>query len=296
MKANEGSFGCSGEKQYQHTPAAILELKHKPDDVEKVVSIAAGDNHILALTTHGNIYSWGTGEQGQLGRKIIVRHKISSTVPAKVILGKRTSGTKKPGKTVRIGAGAFTSFAVDEDGVLWAWGLNKNGQTGTGSKEDEVGVPTKVIGLNKEELGGDAVVVAMEGGAQHSVFLASDGRVYACGRAEAGQIGVPKDHEALVSRGKDGDHVREPVRVEFDKDEGEDPVVAISCGVHNNAAITRGGALYGWGQGMQGEHGVKREVVVWTPTMVVRREGGDWKGLAVACGGQHTFGLFQKKE
>ena len=47
-------------------------------------------------------------------------------------------------------------------------------------------------------LGGDAGVVAMEGGAHHSVFLTTDGRVYACGRADAGQIGVPKDHEALA--------------------------------------------------------------------------------------------------
>jgi regulator of chromosome condensation len=216
MKMNEGSLCFSGEKRHQHTPAAILKLKQKPDHIEKVVSIAAGNNHLLALTTHGDIYSWGVGEHGQLGRKIIVRRKISGTVPAKVILGKRTSGTRKSRQAVRIGAGAFTSFAVDEDGVLWAWGLNKTGQTGTGSKEDEVGVPTKVIGLSKEELGGDAVVVVMEGGADHSVFLTSDGRVYACGQVD-GRIGLPKDHA-------DGDIVWEPVRVEFDRDEGEDPV------------------------------------------------------------------------
>jgi alpha-tubulin suppressor-like RCC1 family protein len=53
----------------------------------------------------------------------------------------------------------------------------------------------------------------VEGGAHHSVL---DRRVYACGRADAGQIGTPKDHGALVSRGEDRDHVQKPVRVKFD--------------------------------------------------------------------------------
>jgi regulator of chromosome condensation len=57
--------------------------------IEKVSSIAAGDNHILALTTEGNLYSWGSGEQDQLGRRILARHKIGGTVPEKVLIGKR---------------------------------------------------------------------------------------------------------------------------------------------------------------------------------------------------------------
>jgi regulator of chromosome condensation len=79
--------------------------------------------------------------------------------------------------------------------ALWAWGLNNLGQTGTGSKENEVSIPTKVIGRSKEELSGDPVIVAMEGSAHHSVFLTLDRRVCACSRADAGQIGVPNDHE-----------------------------------------------------------------------------------------------------
>ena len=106
-----------------------------------------------------------------------------------------------------IGAGAFTSFAVDEGGVLWAWGLNNLGQTGTGSQANEVEVPQKVIGMSRDELG--ASVVAMAGGLHHSVFLTSNGKVYACGRANAGQIGLPKGHEAFV----DGEGVRDYLRV-----------------------------------------------------------------------------------
>ena len=63
----------------------------------------------------------------------------------------------------------------------------------------------------------------------------------------------------------------EPALVTFS--DPNDPVIQISCGAHNNAAVTRGGALYCWGQGVQGELGLGDEEEVRTPRVVVRREG-----------------------
>lgn len=54
--------------------------------------------------------------------------------------------------------------------------------------------------------------------------------------------------------------------------------------------------MLSWGQGIQGELGIKGEVEVWVPTVVVLKEGGVWKPVHVSCGGQHTIGLFQEKE
>jgi regulator of chromosome condensation len=285
-QASEGALGFSSGAKLQFTPAPILELGHKPGDTEKVSSIAAGDNHLLVLTTHGNLYTWGAGEQSQLGRKVISRRKIAGTIPEKITLGNRSR------KGVVVGAGAFHSFAVDDAGDVWGWGLNQLGQTGTGLPETEVQLPTKVVGLGKEELDGVSVV-AIDGGEHHTLFLTSDGRVYACGRANAGQLGLRDDHPAFKARGDDRDHLREPVLVEFPED--DDPVVNISVGVHNSVAVTKGGALYSWGQGQQGELGVGDETEVKTPRIVVRREGGSWAAMQADCGGQHTLGLFRKK-
>ena len=201
-------------------------------------------------------------------------------------------GTCQKTRAVAIGAGGMTSFAVDEDGVLWAWGSNHLGQAGTGSGEMEIWLPTKVVGLSKEELGG-ATVVAMQGGEHHSLFLTSDGKIYACGRADAGQLGLPKDHVLFAERKEDRDHLRVPALVNIP--DADDPIVAISCGTHNNAAVMKGGVLYCWGQGLQGELGVKGKEEVWEPTVVVRKEGGKWKAITVSCGGQHTVGLFVSK-
>lgn len=274
--------------KHQFLPVSILELSHKPGDTEKVSSIASGANHLLVLTTHGNIYSWGASEQCQLGRKVLERRKIHGTVPEKVVLGTRSR------KAVAVGAGIYHSFAVDDNGDVWGWGLNSMGQTGTGfddSDEPLVQLPTKVIGLSKADLGDDKVV-QIAGGEHHTLFLTAAGKVYACGRSNAGQLGLADDHPAFKDRPYP-DFVAEPVEVEFPED--DDPIAYISVGLHNNMAVSKDGALYCWGQGTQSELGVP-DVEVKTPRMIVRREGGSWSAVKVACGGQHTLGLFRKKE
>ncbi|KAF5358908.1 hypothetical protein D9758_004806 [Tetrapyrgos nigripes] len=281
FRVNEGSLGFSSDLKHQFLPVPILnsQLSHKPGDIEKVSSITAGVNHLLVLTTHGNIYAWGAGEQAQLGRKVLERRKIHGTVPEKISLGLRSRKAKV------IGAGSFHSFAVDDAGDIWGWGLNTMGQLGTGweSEDDaQVQLPKKVLGLSKEELGGDTVV---------EIKRRRASLVYACGRSNAGQLGLPDDDPVFKDR-TDPDFFPEPVQVKFPDD--DDPVVHIATGTHNNLAITQDGALYCWGQGTQGELGVP-DVEVKTPQMIVRREGGSWAAIKVACGGQHTLGLFRKK-
>lgn len=264
----------------------------KPGDVEKVVSVASGNNHLVVLTTHGNVYTWGAGEQGQLGRKVLERRKIHGTTPEKVVLGTRSR------KAVVVGAGNYHSFAVDDHGEVWGWGLDTMGQTGTGamnSKIDssEVQLPKRVVGLSKEELGGEETVVEIVGGEHHTLFLTSAGRVFACGRSESGQLGLSDDHEAFKDR-ENEDYIAEPQHVVFP--ESDDPVRSIAVGTHSNMAVTEGGALFSWGEGSQSELGLGADMdCAKTPTVVVRKTGGSWSAVAVACGGQHALALLKKK-
>ena len=142
-------MGFSTEAEHEITPTAVFDTK-----TEKVTSVAIGNNHLILLTTAGNVYTLGVGEEGQLGRRVVERRKIRGTLPEKIVLG-----NKRNRKAVAVGAGNNHSFAVDEDGVVWAWGINAKGQLGTGvgdlRVDGEVMTPKKVIGLSKEELGGD---------------------------------------------------------------------------------------------------------------------------------------------
>jgi regulator of chromosome condensation len=275
-QANEGALGFSTGLTHQFIPKIAL-----PN--EQCVDVCTGNNHLLALTTTGTIFSWGAGEQGQLGRKILERRKIHGTNPERVVLGARGR------RATAVGAGSFHSFAVDEEGAVWGWGLNSAGQTGTGinraDSDSIVQTPRRVLGLDSIR------IVEIAGGDLHTLFLSADGRVFACGRSDSAQLGLPPDHPAMA----DTDHVVEPVHVPFPDSHEDDPVIHVSAGTRFNAAVTRNGAMYAWGEGAQGEVGIVDQERVQTPTVVVRRSGGSWAAINVSCGGQHSLGLFRKR-
>ncbi|KAJ3086598.1 hypothetical protein HK102_012865 [Quaeritorhiza haematococci] len=174
------STGTDGQ-QIQAVPT-LLEALQK----ERIVDIAAGSDHVLALDERGRVWSWGNGQQFQLGRRLIERRKIHGVKPERL-------GLKN---VVKIGAGAFHSFAVDKDNTVYAWGLNNWGQCGIGA--DERGVPQDVIETPTEiEIPGlnGAKVIDIMGGEHHSVLLTDDGRIFSFGRGDASQLGHTKFHK-----------------------------------------------------------------------------------------------------
>lgn len=251
--------------------------------------MAAGNNHLLVLTNHGNIYALGAGEEGQLGRRVLERRKIHGTTPEKVVLGLRSR------KAVVIGAGNNHSFAVDESGDTWAWGLNTKGQTGTGledpNTDGEVHSPQKVVGLSKVELNG-AHVVQVAGGDHHTLFLTSEGKVFACGRSDEGQLGLANDDPAFDGR-ENKEFLPTPAVITFP--DMNDPIVQVSAGTHGNMAVSTSGVLYAWGAQEQGELGLGGETGAKTPQVIVKKEGNSWAAVRVSCGGQHTVALLKKK-
>lgn len=78
------------------------------------VQVAAGDGHTLILFESGDIYSYGRGREGQLGREINdFERKKGST--AKTVLGLEHESI------VGIAAGALTSYAISAAGEVYQW-------------------------------------------------------------------------------------------------------------------------------------------------------------------------------
>ena len=97
---------------------------------------------------------------------------------------------------VHVAAGVYHSFAVDANGAVWAWGLNTFHQTGLDTDQDMVIVPAQVEALAPQNHDG-AKVIQISGGDHHSLFLFDNGEVWACGRSDAFQLGIPEDHPAF---------------------------------------------------------------------------------------------------
>ena len=79
----------------------------------KIVDIAAGTNHNLALDSDGNLWTWGNNESGQLGDGTT----INSNVPIQIMRGH---------KFKKISAGNNCSAAIDVNGYLYGWGNSAN--------------------------------------------------------------------------------------------------------------------------------------------------------------------------
>lgn len=138
----------------------------------------------MALTTDGQVLTWGNGQQCQLGRRIIERRKINGLTPEKLNLK----------NIVLVGSGGFHSFAVDKNGKVFAWGLNSYDQTGLELDDDVIPFPTEVKSLHPSQHEGSKVIQIQVGG-DHSMFLFDNGKVFVVGRCDGWELGLPNDHE-----------------------------------------------------------------------------------------------------
>lgn len=179
-----GFDGRTGTVKLQFKPVPLPSLGKN-----SFCDIVCGADHVVALTTDGRVYTWGNGQQYQLGRRIIERLKINGLTPEKLHLK----------NIVQVGAGAYHSFAIDKDGNVLAWGLNSLNQLGieSESQTDFIPMPTIIPSLAPSQLGG-ARVVQVTGGEHHSLFLLSDGRLFGTGRCDGCELGLADDHPAKL--------------------------------------------------------------------------------------------------
>ncbi|GAB2223151.1 hypothetical protein Droror1_Dr00017289 [Drosera rotundifolia] len=92
----------------QAAPQSSSNLAHK------IVSIAAGEAHTLALTGDGRVYSWGRGTFGRLGTG---SDDSDLLFPVPVSAGEDV-------KFVGVAAGSYHSLALADDASVWSWSYN----------------------------------------------------------------------------------------------------------------------------------------------------------------------------
>lgn len=121
---------------------------------ERILQVACGGFHALALTETGKVISWGHGEEGQLGHSGTRKGKWSS--PKEVSFG-------GDARVVHVAAGPKGSLAACEDGRVFAWGRNAEGQLGIDSQSPKRAIFEPVVAA----CSGSAAFVAL--GAEHGM-------------------------------------------------------------------------------------------------------------------------------
>lgn len=100
----------------------IDEKFSKIDNLENIVNISVGNNHVCALDSFGKAKCWGYNEYGQLGNGTFQ----DSLIPVNVKIDE---------KITKIVIGLHTTCALLENGLIKCWGLNNLGQLGDGTKK-----------------------------------------------------------------------------------------------------------------------------------------------------------------
>jgi regulator of chromosome condensation len=280
FRNNEGIWGFTEDAdgkivKEQKTPLLIKNLKN-------ITSVSCGDNHVLALDSKGGVYAWGSGQQDQLGRRIVARHAQKNLQPAPVPI-------KRSAKIEKIIAGPNHSFAIEKDGSVWSWGLNNFAQTGipygADKDNDMITAPAKVKALE------DYKIAHIGIGANHSVALTDDGDLLTFGRLENYALGIKFDHiadnEELVRKNEVGKPkiLLKPTKIDIPA-----KFTTISCGPDHNIAITTEGKAWGWGFNANLQLGVGRDDdEVKMPEQLSSKGINDVRLDWAGCGGQFSM-------
>jgi alpha-tubulin suppressor-like RCC1 family protein len=245
-----GQLGNTGAGSQSLTPVAVQGLPSG-----RVVALAAGQYHSLALLDNGTVYAWGDNYYGELGDGSTTRR--TTPVPVSTLTG-----------IVAIAAGSLHSLAVKSDGTVWAWGNNTCGQLGNGGTLQQ-NTPVQANPISP-------AAVAVAAGYYHSLALLTDGTVRSWGNNYYGQLGdntttqrtQPRAVEALAGAG------------------------AIAAGVYHSVALKADGLPAGrawtWGSNSSRQLGDMTTINRKVPTLA------NLAGLvAVASGDDHSLAIRQ---
>lgn len=171
-----GGVQCWGSNSAGQLGDGTFESRVDPVRVKgldsNVVAVAATSaGNACALRSDGEVLCWGDNEFGQLGDGT----KMARSVPTRVI------GLGPDSGITAIAVGGYHACALrGEDGVMFCWGDNENGQIGVGWARGTLPV-TPVSGLKG--------VTSMAAGEFHTCAIKSDQSVYCWGHNGTGALG-----------------------------------------------------------------------------------------------------------
>lgn len=143
-----------------------------------------------------------------------------------------------------IAVGFDRSYAITEDGSLWAWGQNFQGELGNGTFRLNAHSPEKVNIENVKDI---------SSGDYHAVAVTQDGTVWGWGRNAEGQLGIGGDSQKPMSQ---------PQRLDIDN------VVSVSASEDRSFAVKKDGSVWAWGKNRYGELGIPRSERQSTPIQI----------------------------
>ena len=183
--------------------------------------VVVGESHYAAIDTSGSVFTWGLNTSGQLG----LGDNIPRSSPVQVGSSSWTS--------ISIGKQGSITAAIRNDGGLFMWGLNTNGELGQSDLIDRSS-PVQI---------GTSSWSVVSVGNNNVVAIKSDGTLWSWGKNSQGVNGI--NNSGILSGSRSS-----PVQV------GTSKWLSVSTsGDNHTIAIRMDSTLWGWGDNTNGQLG-----------------------------------------
>ncbi len=254
---NSGNNGGGGTVQPEPEPDNLTVKKFYNFDAYYSFST-------YAILSDGSLYTWGDNNYGQLGlgdnaniyytasnnQKINIPDKLNELIGLKDVKYDASKSTT---------ISKFSLYAITENGELYAWGDNSDGQLGIGNTDNQT-KPVKVTGITGKIK--QIITFKHYGEAFFDYFsvyaLTEDGSLYAWGNNSNGPLGLGNT-----------DNQTKPVKVTAITGKIKELIVPESSSPYSIIiAITEDNSLYTWGDNRDGQLGVGDDLDRNTPTKV----------------------------
>jgi alpha-tubulin suppressor-like RCC1 family protein len=196
-----------------------------------MTSIVGQQKGSFVITSDGRMIGFGINTNYELADLTTTRRETAIDM---LMLGLLAS---KRIKQIASSLANTHNLAVTEDGMIFAWGKNNNGQVGDGSTLDR-DLPARVTALENH------FVIQTTAGNGNSFALTAEGKIFAWGYGGTGSLGVGDTNNYYL-----------PTQVYTDGVLKRKSIVKISCKYNHMLALSSDGKIYAWGENTNGKLG-----------------------------------------
>ena len=205
-----------------HSAWNLIELNNADLDIKNIKHISCADTYSIVLMYNGDIYASGYSSRGGLGLGLQItqlHHFKNIDIAASICM-------------VKIECGFDHTLGMDDNGVVYSWGDNSDGQLGQGDDVHFMMKPSKIMYFVEN----DIRIINIACGSMHCVTLDDNGNVYCFGMNSEWQCG---------NYDVDGENVYIPDKITNNLD-----IVDIKAGHYHNVLKTVDNKyyLFGWNQ------------------------------------------------
>ena len=222
----------------------------------------AGSFHAITLDASGKLWSWGNNVSGQLTLPS-PQHRSRPTRPHIPFGSVRAAAVGSDGNNAHY-------LLLHKDGTISSFGSNTHGQLGNNETTDYYTMTTNVARFS-----GVVKVAASRNASSYAITSAgnitSDGKLYAWGNNDHGQLGIGSTNES---------HSVQRVG-------SLTGVIAVAPGLYHTLALMGDGSVYAWGYNGYGQLGDGTTTNQYSPiqvpglTKIVAIAAGDYFSLAL---------------